>query len=168
MHLEPHAECLELRRVGHGGVQREVVGLELGVVDPRQHVVVDRDVTWCGTAPDDGLGMGAGRGTVVVVALGVVVVVVLGVVVVVVLGVVVVVAVGAVVSVGVAAAARAMTCEGPNGVRARATAATRATETAGYATTARRRKRRAGPLLLFFTGNSLGLLVVGKRPWVAR
>jgi hypothetical protein len=49
------------------------------------------------------------------------------------------VAVPAAVSVGVGVASSAMTCEVPNGFRTRASATTRATETAGYATTARRR-----------------------------
>jgi hypothetical protein len=71
--------------------------------------------------------------------------------------------VGAVVAVGVVGASSAMTREGPNGVSARAMETTKAAETAGYATTARRRMRRAGLLLTWFTGSSLGLLVVGGK-----
>jgi len=66
-----------------------------------------------------------------------------------------------VVAVGVVAAS-AVSCEGPNEVKARAIEAARAIETAGNATTARRRMRRTGPLFMRFTGNSLGLLVLGK------
>ena len=64
--------------------------------------------------------------------------------------------VGAEVSVGAAEAFSAMTLEVPNGVSARATATTRATETAGYATTALSRRLRVGPMLMCFTGNFLG------------
>jgi len=85
----------------------------------------------------------------------------------------VVVAVGSAVGVAVAVsgsvvAASAMTCEGPNEVKARATTATRATVTDGYATAALRRMRRIGPLLMRFTGIFLGLLALEKRLRVVR
>lgn len=66
------------------------------------------------------------------------------------------VVVGAEVSVGVARAASAIPCVAPKGVKMRATETTRATGTAGYATTARRRYRRVGPLLMRFTGTLWG------------
>jgi hypothetical protein len=103
-----------------------------------------------------------------VVALGAAVVVALGAAVVVALGAAVVVALGAMVARGVVGSPSAMTCEGPNEVNERATAAARATETAGYATAARRRMRRAGSLFTYFTGDSLGSLVLGKRLRVVR
>jgi hypothetical protein len=63
---------------------------------------------------------------------------------------------GAEVTVGAVEALSAMTLEVPNGVSARATTTARATETAGYATTARSRRLRVGPMLMCFTGNFLG------------
>jgi hypothetical protein len=70
--------------------------------------------------------------------------------------------------VGVVEAVSAMTFEEPNGVSARATETTRATVTAGYAKTARRRMWRTLSLSLHFTDNSLGLLLVEKRHRVVR
>jgi hypothetical protein len=59
--------------------------------------------------------------------------------------------------VGGAVGGRAMTLEGPNGVSARAIETTRATVTAGYATTARTRTWRVLSLFMLFTfGSSVG------------
>jgi len=96
-----------------------------------------------------------GVGDVVSVGVGPVVALALAVVV----GLAVVPELGAVVSIGIDEAASATTCGGPNGVKARATETTRATERAGYATTERSRIRRALSLFVRFTGNSLGLLI---------
>jgi len=64
---------------------------------------------------------------------------------------------GAALDVGLAVgeAAKAVTWAGPNGVRARATEAMRAIESAGYATTALRRMRRVVTLFMWLTGSSL-------------
>jgi len=65
--------------------------------------------------------------------------------------------VGAAVAAGGTGAVSAMTFEGPNGISARATETTRATVTAGYATTARTRTWRALSLVKVFTlCNSVG------------
>src|SRR5665647_2168024 len=64
-----------------------------------------------------------------------------------------------VVAVGVVVAASARTCAGPNVVRARAIETTVTTETAGDATMARTRARRAMSLFLHFTGSSLACLL---------
>jgi hypothetical protein len=61
------------------------------------------------------------------------------------------VVVGLLFVVGGAVGGRAMTLEGPNGVSARAIETTRATVTAGYATTARTRTWRALSLFKLFT-----------------
>jgi hypothetical protein len=63
---------------------------------------------------------------------------------------VVLVGLGATVSVGAVAATSAMTRVEPNGVRARAIETTRASVTAGYATTARARTWRALSLFKLF------------------
>jgi len=70
--------------------------------------------------------------------------------------------------VGVGGATSAMTGVVPRGVRARATETMRATETAGYATTALRRMRRAVTLFIWLTGSSLVWLVVGEELRVVR
>jgi len=62
-------------------------------------------------------------------------------------------------AVGVVVAASARTCAGPNVVRARAIETTVTTETAGDATMARTRARRAMSLFLHFTGSSLACLL---------
>jgi len=64
------------------------------------------------------------------------------------------VAVATAVAVAVAVAARAEICEGPNDVKARATETTRATVTAGYATTARTRTWRALSFFRLFTSSA--------------
>jgi hypothetical protein len=64
--------------------------------------------------------------------------------------------------------ASAMTCDALSGFRTRAPATMRATETAGYATTARTRTGRDLSLFMRFTGGSRGLLIVGKRHRVVR
>jgi len=64
---------------------------------------------------------------------------------------------GTAIAIGSVDAARAVTCEGPNGVNASATEMARATETAGWPTTVRTRERRAASLFKHFTlGNSIG------------
>jgi hypothetical protein len=67
-----------------------------------------------------------------------------------------------VVASGVGVTSSAITCDAPNGVSARATATTAATETAGYAATARPRIRRELSLSMHFTGDSRGSLMVGR------
>jgi len=70
------------------------------------------------------------------------------------------VALAVVVAVGVFVSAGAVTAEAVDGVTARAIEATNAAEMTGNATLACTRMRRAGPLLMRFTGNSLGWLFV--------
>ena len=115
-----------------------------------------RATTWWSTgtslgaaaAVDDAMGAGVGIGGELVVTLGAAVVVVT-------LGakdvVTVAVAVALTVAVGAFVAAEAVISDGPKEVRARVNETTRASEAAGYATTARTRMRRAVSLFKLFT-----------------
>jgi hypothetical protein len=75
------------------------------------------------------------------------------------------VALAVVVAVGLVGVAGTVTCEAADGVTARAIEATSAAEMTGNATLACTRMRRAGPLLMRFTGNSLGWLLLAMFFW---